>query len=64
MNHALIHTCSYWHVSIYVFIVCDIYVSGASQVALVVKNPPATQETQDTLVRSLGWGAPLEKGYI
>ena len=64
MNHALIHTCSYWHVSTYVCIVCDIYVSGASQVALVVKNPPAMQETQETLVQSLGLEDPLEKGYI
>ena len=35
---------------------------GASQVALVVKNPPATQETQETWVRSLGWEDPLELG--
>ena len=35
---------------------------GASQVALVVKNPPATQETQETWVRSLGWEDPLEEG--
>ena len=32
---------------------------GASQVALVVKNLPAMQETW---VRSLGWKDPLEKG--
>ena len=31
---------------------------GASQVALVVKNLPAKQETQ---VQSLGWEDPLEK---
>ena len=31
----------------------------ASQVALVVKNPPAMQETW---VQSLGWEDPLEKG--
>ena len=31
----------------------------ASQVAPVVKNPPAKQETQ---VRSLGWEDPLEEG--
>ena len=30
----------------------------ASQVALVVKNPPAKQETQ---VQSVGWEDPLEK---
>ena len=35
---------------------------GASQVALVVKNPPATQEMQETWVRSLGWEDPLEEG--
>ena len=33
--------------------------SWASLVALLVKNPPAMQETW---VRSLGWGGPLEKG--
>ena len=32
---------------------------GASQVALVVKNLPAMQETQ---VQTLGWKDPLEKG--
>ena len=26
-----------------------------------VKNPPAMQETQETLVRSLGWEDPLEE---
>ena len=31
----------------------------ASQVAQMVKNPPATQETQ---VQSLRWEDPLEKG--
>ena len=31
----------------------------ASQVAQIVKNLPAMQETQ---VRSLGWEDPLEKG--
>ena len=29
---------------------------------LVVKNLPATQETEETLVRSLGWEEPLEEG--
>ena len=29
--------------------------------ALVVKNQPAMQETQETGVRSLGWEDPLEK---
>ena len=27
----------------------------------MVKNPPAVQETQETLVQSLGWEDPLEK---
>ena len=27
----------------------------------MVKNPPAMQETQETLVQSLGWEDPLEK---
>ena len=31
---------------------------GSRGVAQPVKNPPVTQETQ---VRSLGWGGPLEK---
>ena len=35
---------------------------GASQVALVVENLPAVQETQETWVRSLGWEDPLEEG--
>ena len=34
-------------------------VSGASQVAQMVKNLPAMQETQ---VQSVGWEDPLEKG--
>ena len=34
---------------------------GASKVALLVKNPPAMQETQETWVRSLGWEDPLEE---
>ena len=29
--------------------------------AQVVKNPPATQETQETRVQSLGWEDPLEE---
>ena len=33
---------------------------GASKVALLVKNPPAMQETQQTWVHSLGWEDPLE----
>ena len=33
--------------------------AGASRVAQLVKNLPAMQET---LVRSLGWEDPLEKG--
>ena len=34
----------------------------ASQVALVVKNPPANAGDIRELVRSLGWGDSLEKG--
>ena len=30
-------------------------------VVLVVKNPPAMQETQEMLVPSLGWEDPLEE---
>ena len=36
-------------------------VKGAFQVAQVIKKPPAMQERQETLVRSLGWGDPLEE---
>ena len=35
--------------------------SWASQVALVIKNPPAMQEMQETWVQSLGWEDPLEQ---
>ena len=34
----------------------------ASQVALVVKNPPPMQETSQTWVRFLGWEDLLEEG--
>ena len=34
----------------------------ASQVVLMVKNPSAKQETEETQVRSLGQEDPLEKG--
>ena len=36
-------------------------ISWASHVAQMVKNPPATLETQETWARSLGWEDPLEK---
>ena len=36
--------------------------SMRSQVALVVKNPPAMQETKETRVQSLGREDPLEVG--
>ena len=36
-------------------------ISWASQVAQMVKNPPAILETQEMCVRSLGWEDPLEK---
>ena len=35
---------------------------GASQVALVVKNPPAKQEPQEAWVQSLGQEDLLEEG--
>ena len=35
--------------------------SWASLVAEMVKNLPAMQEMQETLVQSLGWEDPLEK---
>ena len=34
---------------------------GTSQVVLVVKNPLAKEETQQTWVGSLGWEDPLEE---
>ena len=34
----------------------------ASQVMLVVKNPPANVEAQEMWVQSLGWEDPLEEG--
>ena len=38
------------------------WVMRASPVVLVVRNPPAKQEMQETRVRSPGWEDPLEKG--
>ena len=35
---------------------------GVSQVALVVKKPPAMQETQETALESLGQEGPLRVG--
>ena len=40
-----------------------IALSKASLIALLLKNPPATQETLETLVGFLGWEDPLEKGW-
>ena len=37
---------------------CSLASYGPSQVAQMIKNVPATQETR---VRSLGWEGPLEK---
>ena len=36
--------------------------SGASQVVLVVKNPPASAGDMRDSIQSLGWEDPLEKG--
>ena len=33
----------------------------ASQVALVIKNPPEMQKMQETQVQALGWEDPLEQ---
>ena len=33
----------------------------ASQLALVIKNPPAMQKMQETRVQALGWEDPLEQ---
>ena len=35
---------------------------GASQVALVVKNPPAVARDIETQIQCLGWKDPLEEG--
>ena len=35
---------------------------GVSLVAQWVKNPPATLETQESQVQSLGWEDPIEEG--
>ena len=43
------------------FIFCLHTMVWASLMAQQVKNLPAMQETQETWVRSLGWGDPLEK---
>ena len=40
-----------------------ILTDGASQVALVVKNSPATAGDIGMWVRFLGWKDPLEKGH-
>ena len=42
-------------------ITIDIYMYPVSQVAQLVKNPPAMQET---LILFLGWEDPLEKGTV
>ena len=39
----------------------NIWVHVSSQVAPVVKNLPAMQETQEMWVQSLGWEDPLEE---
>ena len=36
----------------------------ASHVALIVKNPPAMEETEEMQVLSLGWEDPLEEGMV
>ena len=38
------------------------FINGVSQVALVVKNPPANVGDLRKSVRSLGWEDPLEEG--
>ncbi|MES8729928.1 hypothetical protein U6V54_12180, partial [Cutibacterium acnes] len=38
------------------------YLKGASQVALVVKNPPANAGDVEMWVKFLSWEDPLEKG--
>ena len=37
-------------------------IKPVSQIARVVKNPPAMQEIKETWVRSLGWEDSLEEG--
>ena len=50
---------TYTRVRLAIIIYIYLFFSRASLVAQLVKNPPAIQET---LVRSLGWEDPLEKG--
>ena len=70
----ILHTHTHTHTHISIYLSLDIYLEGfpddasnkepayqcrrASLVAQLVKNVPATQETQ---VRSLAWEDPLEK---
>ena len=43
-------------------LISPLHSHGASQMALVVKNPPANAGDIETLVWSLGWEYPLEEG--
>ena len=50
----------YIYIYIYIYIYTHTYkLNCASQVAQLLKNPPAMQET---MVLLLGWEVPLEKG--
>ena len=52
---------AWWIASQHVWSASSLHL-GASQVSLVVKNPPAMQEMWETWVRSLRWEGPLEEG--
>ena len=56
-NESVIYT----HVCVYTFTNIHTYILGFPG-GSVVKNPPAVQEMQEVLVRSLGWEDPLEEG--
>ena len=63
---ALIHSCLPWplpsFLASFLLISEGLYIFRASQVALVIKNPPANAETLEMWVPSLGWEDPLEMG--
>ena len=45
-----------------ILLLCTHPSSGATLIAQLVKNPPAMQETPETVVQFLGREDPLEKG--
>ena len=59
-NSPVLEECqSYWVNTYRYDLIITQLITSASQVVLLVKNPPAMQQTW---VQSLGWEDPLEKG--